>query len=221
MKMVSNIFLIIGLLLIAIFGYNYMSMEKAQENSLEEAEARIAEGKPDWEENTNSDASSSEETQATTEEKQSDAPETGKANPTSDNADFSVQPNEAFATLEIPKLGKTLPVVEGTDPDDLEKGVGHLSQTVYPGEQEQIIFSGHRDTVFRDFGELEIGDQFVVTMPYGTFEYEIRETEIVPEDDTSVVRNMGEEVLVVTTCYPFSFVGSAPDRFVAYAYPVG
>lgn len=60
----------------------------------------------------------------------------------------------------------------------------------------------------------------MVQMPYGEYTYEIRETEIVPEDDTSVIGEMGEEVLVVTTCYPFHFVGSAPDRFVAYAYPV-
>ena len=117
-------------------------------------------------------------------------------------------------------MGKTLPIVEGTDPDSLQKGVGHLSNSVFPGQGEQILLSGHRDTVFRDFGELEIGDTFVVQMPYGEYTYEIRETEIVPEDDTSVIGEMGEEVLVVTTCYPFHFVGSAPDRFVAYAYPV-
>ncbi|WP_370512357.1 sortase domain-bontaining protein [Planomicrobium sp. CPCC 101110] len=57
-------------------------------------------------------------------------------------------------------------------------------------------------------------------MPYGKYRYEIRETKIVPEDDTTVVRKMGEEVLVVSTCYPFNFIGSAPDRFVVYAYPV-
>lgn len=134
--------------------------------------------------------------------------------------DFKANDGEAFATLEIPKLGKVLPIVEGTDSDALAKGVGHLSHTVYPGQNEQIVLSGHRDTVFRSFGEIEIGDQFIVTMPHGTYTYEIKETEIVPEDDTSVIRNMGEEVLVVTTCYPFHYVGNAPDRYVTYAYPV-
>src|SRR5699024_10734862 len=80
---------------------------------------------------------------------------------------------------------------------------------------------GHRDTVFRRFGELEIGDRFIVEMPYGTYEYEMRESEIVGADDTSVIRPMGEEVLTVSTCYPFSYIGNAPDRFVLYAYPVG
>lgn len=134
--------------------------------------------------------------------------------------EYTAEYEEAFATLEIPKLGKTLPIVEGTDPDALKKGVGHLSNSMYPGQNEQILLSGHRDTVFRNFGELELGDTFIVEMPYGEFTYEIRDTEIVPEDDTTVIREMGEEVLVVTTCYPFHYVGNAPERFVAYAYPV-
>ena len=132
---------------------------------------------------------------------------------------FQPKAHEAIATLEIPILGKTLPIIEGTDPDALNKGVGHLSKSVFPGENEQIVLSGHRDTVFRNFNKIKIGDRFVVNMPYGSYTYTIKETEIVPEDDTSVIRNMGEEVLVVTTCYPFSYLGSAPERFVFYAYP--
>ncbi|WP_245701168.1 class D sortase [Shouchella lonarensis] len=127
---------------------------------------------------------------------------------------------EAFATMDIPKLDKTLPIVEGTDADALDKGIGHLVDSVLPGQGEQIVMSGHRDTVFRQFDKIEIGDTFTINMPYGSYTYEIKETDIVSEDDTSVIREMGEEVLVVTTCYPFSFVGDAPERFVAYAYPV-
>jgi sortase A len=74
--------------------------------------------------------------------------------------------------------------------------------------------------VFRNFADLEIGDTFVVEMPYGEYEYEIEEIDIVSADDTSVIRSMGEEVLVVTTCYPFEMLGSAPDRAVFYAWPV-
>ncbi|RTQ94190.1 class D sortase [Lysinibacillus telephonicus] len=132
---------------------------------------------------------------------------------------FTAAMNEAFATLEIPKLNRTLPVVEGTDADSLDRGVGHLTKSVFPGQGEQIVLSGHRDTVFRDFNKIEIGDLFIVNMPYGTFTYQIKDTEIVNEDDTTVIRKMGEEVLVVTTCYPFDFLGSATQRFIIYAYP--
>lgn len=133
---------------------------------------------------------------------------------------YSANYAEQVGTLEIPKLDKSLPIVEGTDEDALDKGVGHLSNSVFPGQGEQILLAGHRDTVFRNFDKIKIGDQFIVNMPYGKFTYEIKHTRIVPEDDTSVIGKMGEEVLVVSTCYPFSYVGNAPDRFVAYAYPV-
>ncbi|WP_152658506.1 class D sortase [Oceanobacillus sp. CFH 90083] len=194
MKRIGILFIIIGVVCLGVFGYQIIGHEQSQKQSLIQAEERIEQGINQEDE---SDLNIEEQIEA-----------------------FDAEIDEAFATLEIPKLGKTLPIVEGTDPDSLKKGVGHLSNSVFPGQGEQILLSGHRDTVFRNFGDLEIGDTFVVQMPYGEYTYEIRETEIVPEDDTSVIREMGEEVLVVTTCYPFHFVGNAPERFVAYAYPV-
>jgi len=57
-------------------------------------------------------------------------------------------------------------------------------------------------------------------MEHGTFIYEIRDHIIVDADDTTVIDpNRTDEVLTVSTCYPFSFIGSAPDRYVIYAYP--
>ncbi|CAM3917622.1 class D sortase [Lederbergia lenta] len=188
LKYVSTLFIVLGIIFIAFFGYQLFQSKQSQKDSLANAEELISSYKG---------KESNEEGQT-----------------------FQVATNEAFATLEIPKLNKTLPIVEGTDADALDKGIGHLVDSVFPGEGEQIVLSGHRDTVFRNFAQIEIGDQFTVNMPYGSYTYEIRETEIVSEDDTSVIRNMGEEVLVVTTCYPFRYVGNAPERFVTYAYPV-
>lgn len=127
--------------------------------------------------------------------------------------------HEAFAILQIPKLDKALAIIAGVEDADLKKGVGHIPTTGYPGQGEQIVLSGHRDTVFRGIKNLSVGDEFVVEMPYDTYSYTIQDTEIVAEDDTSVIRDMGEEVLVVTTCYPFNYVGDAPFRYVYYAYP--
>ena len=101
------------------------------------------------------------------------------------------------------------------------RGVGHYKTTKLPGQDDQILLSGHRDSVFRGFGDLEIGDQFIVEMPYGTFVYEFYESEIVPADDTTVIRSTApDEVLTLSTCYPFNFIGSAPDRYIIYAKPV-
>ncbi|TXC89823.1 class D sortase [Metabacillus litoralis] len=131
---------------------------------------------------------------------------------------FKPPMGEAIGILQIPRLKADLPIVEGTDPDDLEKGVGHYKGSYYPEENGQIVLSGHRDTVFRNAGELEIGDSLEMVLPYGSFEYEIIDTKIVEADDLSIITLQNEkEELLLTTCYPFSYVGNAPQRYIIYA----
>lgn len=130
--------------------------------------------------------------------------------------------DDTVGILYIPRLEREIPIIEGTDEDELAKGVGHYSDTGFPGENKQILLSGHRDTVFRNFGDLKNGDELHVKMEQGTFIYVIddSETQIVPADDTTVIDPSREdEVLTVSTCYPFSYVGNAPDRYVLHAYP--
>lgn len=128
---------------------------------------------------------------------------------------------DTVGILEVPKLEEKLPIIEGTDAKELRKGVGHYIGTVLPTQNDQIVLSGHRDTVFKKFKNLELGDRFIVKMEYGDFTYEIYETEIVEADDTTVIRSTApEEILTVTTCYPFDFLGDAPQRFIFYAKKV-
>lgn len=132
--------------------------------------------------------------------------------------DISFEKGEVIGILNIPKLDAELPIIEGTDEEELEKGVGHYSNTVFPGQPDQILLSGHRDTVFRKLGDLENGDIFHVEMPYGDFYYEIIGSQIVDADDTTVIRSTApDEILTVSTCYPFYFIGDAPDRYVLTA----
>ncbi|MFE7060663.1 class D sortase [Sutcliffiella sp. NPDC057660] len=135
--------------------------------------------------------------------------------------DWDPAVGDVVGILQIPKFEAQLPIVEGTDPDELEKGVGHYRGASYPGELGQIVFSGHRDTVFLRLGELELGDKFVVSLPYGDYMYEIYETKIVDKDDTSIITLQKEkEELILTTCYPFTLTGRAPERYIVYAKPV-
>jgi sortase A len=128
---------------------------------------------------------------------------------------------DAVGILKIDRLNAELPIVEGTDPDDLEKGVGHYKGSYYPNENGQIVLSGHRDTVFRKAGDLIIGDSLKILLPYGEFEYKIKSTKIVDADDMSIITLQNEkEELILTTCYPFRFVGNAPERYIIYAEKV-
>lgn len=134
--------------------------------------------------------------------------------------EFSPQKGERAGILKIDKIDAELPIIEGTDEDELKEGVGHYAGTSYPLEDDQIVLSGHRDTVFRKMGELEIGDIMTLQLPYGEFDYEIVETYITDAEDRTVIVPHDEEILTVTTCYPFTFVGSAPDRYIINAVPV-
>lgn len=134
--------------------------------------------------------------------------------------ELSFKNGEIIGILHIPAIDKELPIVEGTDEDALTQGVGHLTGTVYPGQNDQILLSGHRDTVFTGLDKLQNGDKIIVEMQHGSFTYIIIGTEIVDEDDTTVIRSTAPvEMLTLSTCYPFRYIGNAPQRYIVYATP--
>jgi sortase A len=124
---------------------------------------------------------------------------------------------DTIGSLTIPALKQVLPIIHGADEDELKKGVGHFAQSVLPGEANNSVLSGHRDTVFRQLGKLQIGDQLITKTAAGTFTYVINLTRIVHKDDKSVIVPTDHAVLTVTTCYPFYYVGDAPDRYIITA----
>nr|WP_257985610.1 class D sortase [Bacillus sp. V5-8f] len=132
---------------------------------------------------------------------------------------YPVRPKtgERMGELHIPKLEKSLPIYHGTDEDELEKGVGHYAKSVLPGERDNSVLSGHRDTVFRRLGEVGKGDLLVAETKAGTFTYKVRKVRIVDSDDRTVIVPKPKATLTVTTCYPFNFIGSAPQRYVLVA----
>ncbi|VEF49686.1 sortase family protein [Bacillus freudenreichii] len=121
---------------------------------------------------------------------------------------------EIIGDLIIPKLDAKLPIYHGTDEDELEKGVGHYAGSVLPGEKDNSVLSGHRDTVFRRLGEVGKGDTLIVTTAKGEFTYKIRKVRIVDADDRTVIVPKPRATLTVTTCYPFRYIGDAPERYI-------
>lgn len=118
--------------------------------------------------------------------------------------------------LLLPRINSVLPVVEGTDPDSLEKGVGKYVGygTVSPDQTGHVVLSGHRDTVFRKVGKLKIGDRLYMSYQGNIYIYQIRKTWVTKSDDRTVIVPKNQPILTLTTCYPFDFVGSAPDRYI-------
>ncbi len=124
---------------------------------------------------------------------------------------------ENIGRLTIPTLKLKLPIIQGTGEKELKEGVGHFTQSVLPGEDDNCVLSGHRETAFRQLGLVKIGDLLIVQTSAGTFTYQVSGTRIVDEDDKTVIVPTDHAVLTLTTCYPFDFVGSAPDRYIVSA----
>ncbi|WP_240689215.1 class D sortase [Ammoniphilus sp. YIM 78166] len=124
---------------------------------------------------------------------------------------------ELIGKVEIPKLKESFPLIEGTGNKELAKGVGHYIGSVLPGESDNAVIAGHRDTVFRRLGEVEVGDVINVQTVAGTFSYHVIEQRIVDKEDRTVIVPHSEAILTVVTCYPFDYVGAAPNRYILTA----
>jgi len=119
--------------------------------------------------------------------------------------------------LEIPRLKLSAVAREGDDDRTLDLAVGHVPGTAFPGEPGNAAFAAHRDTFFRPLRRIHDGDVVVVTTPRGKFRYLVTSTRIVKPEDVSVLNASGTPTLTLVTCYPFNFIGSAPNRFIVQA----
>jgi len=132
---------------------------------------------------------------------------------------YPVYPAEGdnIGSLTMPALKLEMPIFQGTGVKELKKGVGHFTQSVLPGEEDNCVLSGHRETFFSQIGKLKIGDQLIVQTSAGTFTYVVKGTRIVHADDKTVIVPTDHAVLTMTTCYPFNTPGYFPDRYIVSA----
>ena len=122
-----------------------------------------------------------------------------------------------LAVLRIPRLGLSAPVLEGTEDRLLDVGVGHIPDTARPGEPGNIAIAGHRDGFFRGLKDVRAGDVIQVTTREAQSTYVVEDTWIVQPEDVSVLDPTTAPSITLVTCYPFYFVGSAPQRFIVRA----
>jgi len=122
-----------------------------------------------------------------------------------------------LAVLRIPKIGLEVSVLEGTDDWTLNRAVGHIGDTASPGSEGNSGIAGHRDGFFRGLKDVAAGDVIELETLGGTGRYRIERAWIVDPEDVSVLDPTPEPTLTLVTCYPFYFVGSAPQRFIVRA----
>jgi sortase A len=121
---------------------------------------------------------------------------------------------EKFADLIIAKASINIPVFHGDSEEQLIKGAGHFNGSRFPGEGSNVVLAGHRNSVFSALKDVSKGDTIILNTSYGKYVYNISEIKIVKGNDNSIVQPLDSEKLTLYTCYPFDYIGNAPNRYV-------
>ncbi|MCC7010334.1 MAG: class D sortase [Acidobacteria bacterium] len=129
----------------------------------------------------------------------------------------TVPPDGVIGVLEIPRLKYSQVVTEGDNEATLKIAVGHLPDTPLPWRPGNSVVAGHRDTHFRALRAIRHDDEIRLRTPYGVLTYRVRDRMIVAPADVWVLAPSTRRQLTLVTCYPFTYVGSAPQRFIVRA----
>ncbi len=124
-----------------------------------------------------------------------------------------------LAVIRIDRIHVEAPVLEGTDDLTLNRGVGHIAGTALFGHNGNVGLAGHRDGFFRGLKDIKVGDRIDLEEPGRVETYAVDSLRIVNPKDVSVLRSGGKPALTLVTCYPFYYIGSAPQRFIVHAVP--
>ena len=122
--------------------------------------------------------------------------------------------------IEINRIGLGVMILEGTDDRTLRRAVGHIPGTALPGRSGNVAIAGHRDTFFRPLRNLRKDDEITLATLNGSYHYRVDSIRVVQPEDTQVLESSDEAILTLVTCYPFTFVGAAPKRFIVRAHRV-
>jgi sortase A len=124
------------------------------------------------------------------------------------------EPYLEIGTIEIPKLGIAVPLLEGITLTTLDSGPGHWPGTAMPGQRGNAVVAGHRTSrgrVFRDIDDLVPGDEVIFTTAEGRFRYLVTGTTIVMPDALYIIEQTETPTATLFACHP---PGSTRQRIV-------
>jgi len=131
---------------------------------------------------------------------------------------LTTKEGDILGRIEIPKIGLSVVVLEGTTSQTLQHGVGHIKGTALPGEPGNVGIAGHRDTYFRGLKDIRANDEIQIETIAGITRYEVDWIQITVPSDVAIVSSATDSALTLVTCYPFHYVGAAPERYVVHAH---
>lgn len=120
--------------------------------------------------------------------------------------------------IKISSIGLEVMILEGIGNETLRRAVGHIPGTSFPGQGGNVAIAGHRDTFFRPLRNIRKNDEITLTTVNGSYRYRVDSTRVVEPEQIEVLDHSDEAVLTLVTCFPFYFVGAAPQRFIVRAH---
>ena len=130
---------------------------------------------------------------------------------------IGVPSDPPIAVLAIPRIHLQAPVFRGTDDMTLNRGIGWIPTTPKPGSTGNSGIAGHRDGFFRGLKDIAVNDVIELRTDREVQTYLVKTFEVVEPTDLEVLAPSSDDELTLVTCYPFYFVGSAPNRFIVHA----
>jgi len=131
---------------------------------------------------------------------------------------LTINEGDVLGRIDIPRIGVSVAVLQGTTSRTLRLGVGHINGTALPGEPGNIGIAGHRDTYFRALKDIRRDDEIQLETAAGITRYEVEWIQVTSPSDIGVLAPTTESSLTLVTCYPFYYIGAAPKRFIVHAH---
>jgi sortase A len=122
-----------------------------------------------------------------------------------------------LAILRVPKISLEVPVFDDTDELTLNRGVGRIRGTKQIGQLGNVGIAGHRDGFFRGLKDIVLGDIVELEGAGSTKQYIVKQIQIVRPEDIYVLGPTSAPTLTLVTCFPFYYLGSAPQRYIVTA----
>ena len=191
LRWLERIFLLVGVLCLGYYGYSYVESALYQSFENRELDAILRSAPP-----------------------RAQVPDAETATAV---AERPPAPGTPLGRIEIPRLHVSTIIRAGSDARTLSLAVGHIPGTALPGEAGNMGLAGHRDTFFRRLRDIRADDEIRVVTPRGIYSYRVDRTRIVNPTDVWVLDPTARPALTLVTCYPFTYIGSAPQRFIVRA----
>ena len=205
MKTLEQVLWVTGVILLGIFCTHLVASEAARSNDIDAFKAALAQQQIDLQLPADRDFSEPEQSLWS------------KGRIAAYEESLTKETSEVLGILEIPRLNLEVPLYDGASDLHMDRGAARIDGTAMPGEPGNLGVAAHRDGYFRVLKDIELGDELMITTADGPEEYVVLELRIVDPTAVEVLYPTEEQSVTLVTCYPFYFVGHAPERFIVRA----